>query len=266
MLADDSFVPENVARRFCCSNIFGMGNSVYEFLRRHKDQRRPWYESGPSSAGNGALMRIAPMLVPHLSTGTSELWVDTALSAMITHNDQASIATCVSFIRMLWELLQMNKPPPRDWWRSTYVETAIPLEGETKYRPRGGRFTNYEGPMWRFVDERLREAGARRLTARDACDEWWSAAYLLETIPSALYILTLHANDPKKAIVRAVNDTKDNDTIAAIVGAAVGALHGRAALPRSWIEGLTGRTQENDDGRVFELLEAAREKWWTGID
>jgi len=48
----------------------------------------------------------------------------------------------------------------------------------------------------------------------------------LETIPSALYILTRHAKNPKKAIIRAVNDTHDNDTIG-----------------------------------VFELLEAARAKW-----
>jgi len=54
-----------------------------------------------------------------------------------------------------------------------------------------------------------------------------------------------------------VNDTRDNDTIAAIVGAAVSALHGEAALPECWRQGLLGRTREADDGRVFELLEQA---------
>ena len=39
-------------------------------------------------------------------------------------------------------------------------------------------------------------------------------------------------SNPEEAIVRAVNDTLDNDTVAAIVRAAVGALHGRASLPR----------------------------------
>jgi ADP-ribosylglycohydrolase len=67
----------------------------------------------------------------------------------------------------------------------------------------------------------------------------------------------LHAGDPEEAIVRAVNDTCDNDTIAAIVGAAVGALHGEAALPKRWRGNLLGRTMEADDGRVFELLDAA---------
>jgi ADP-ribosylglycohydrolase len=54
--------------------------------------------------------------------------------------------------------------------------------------------------------------------------------------------------------VRAVNDTWDNDTIAAIVGAAVGALHGAAALPRRWVQGLLGKTRGDDDQRVHEVL------------
>ena len=62
-------------------------------------------------------------------------------------------------------------------------------------------------------------------------------------------------------IVRAVNDTWDNDTAAAIVGAAVGALHGRRALPERWVAGLLGRTAADDDGEVFRLTEAAVERW-----
>ncbi len=70
--------------------------------------------------------------------------------------------------------------------------------------------------------------------------------------------------DPEEAIVRAVNDTKDNDTVAAIVGAAVGALHGEAALPARWKAGLLGCTRESDDGRVFDLLREARATFWEG--
>ena len=52
-----------------------------------------------------------------------------------------------------------------------------------------------------------------------------------------------------------VVNTKDNDTIAAIVGAAVGALHGKDRFPSSWINDLSGRTSTHDDGRIFELLD-----------
>jgi ADP-ribosyl-[dinitrogen reductase] hydrolase len=76
-----------------------------------------------------------------------------------------------------------------------------------------------------------------------------------------LFIFARHAHDPEEAIVRAVNDTWDNDTIAAIVGAAAGALHGRHALPAHWIEGLLGRTRADDDGHVFELIDTARARF-----
>ena len=59
-----------------------------------------------------------------------------------------------------------------------------------------------------------------------------------------------------------MNDTCDNDTIAAIVGAAVGALHGASALPRRWIDGLTGRTSWKDDGEMFRILAAAKARFW----
>jgi ADP-ribosyl-[dinitrogen reductase] hydrolase len=114
----------------------------------------------------------------------------------------------------------------------------------------------------RFAAERMAAAAARDLTVLQACNQWHSGAYLLETLPSVLYILMRHGDDPEEAIVRAVNDTKHNDTIAAIVGAAVGALHGREGLPARWIEHLSGRTTDRDDGRVFALITEARRVFW----
>jgi ADP-ribosyl-[dinitrogen reductase] hydrolase len=49
------------------------------------------------------------------------------------------------------------------------------------------------------------------------------------------------------------------------VGAAVGALHGRPGLPRRWLDGLTGWTRlegGGDEGRMFELLDVARLRFW----
>jgi ADP-ribosylglycohydrolase len=79
--------------------------------------------------------------------------------------------------------------------------------------------------------------------------------------PSALLILARHAGDPEAAIIRAVNDSRDNDTVAAIVGAAIGALHGESAIPARWRDGLLGRTGANDDGKVEALLASAVERF-----
>lgn len=261
ILADDGFRPEHVADCFCTRHIFGLGSAVREFLRNRKSGH-PWQRCGAKSAGNGALMRIAPVLIPHLKNPSSDLWADAALSAMITHNDAGSTAACVAFVVMLWKLLAMDTAPDPYWWPRTYVSIAKDLEGDSMYRPRGGDYLDYEGPIWRFVSDKLLDVAWREWpSVLDLCNSWHSGAFLLETVPSVLYILMRHGNDPEEAIVRAVNDTKDNDTIAAIVGAAVGALHGKAKLPARWIKSLSGRTTDRDDGRVFELLTSARRKW-----
>ncbi len=263
LLKDKALIPDNAAWRFANSGpIFGLGRSVREFLVNYKKRGQRWQIAGPESAGNGALMRIAPVLLPHLRTGGSALWSDTVLAAMITHNDYASNSACVAFVGMLWELLDMSTPPDPEWWITRYVGLARGCEGETTYIPRGGRFTDYSGPVWRFAEERIAWAQSEKVATVEACDAWYSGAYLLETVPSALLILTRYAHDPEEAIVRAVNDTRDNDTIAAIVGACVGARHDRAALPARWVNNLSGWTRADDDGHVFELIQCAREVFW----
>jgi ADP-ribosylglycohydrolase len=102
MLVDDGFNPANVADCFCHRLIFGIGSTVAEFLGR-RSSGLPWQQCGARSAGNGALMRIAPILIPHLKRPSPDLWADAALSAMITHNDAGSIAACVAFVAMLWK-------------------------------------------------------------------------------------------------------------------------------------------------------------------
>ena len=68
-----------------------------------------------------------------------------------------------------------------------------------------------------------------------------------------MYTLTRHAHDLKESIIRATNDTKGNDTVTAIVGAAVGTLHGRQAIPQRWVGNLPVRTTSVNDGKVFTV-------------
>lgn len=248
--------PVDLAERFSTRQIFGRGQSVGEFVRNYQ-QGKEWPEASSRSAGNGALMRIAAVLAAYKNGATTDLWSDTVLCAAVTHNDAASISACVAFVGILHELVHLSAIPNKDWWVERYISYAAPLEGEKPYSPRGGEYAGkFSGTLSEFVQYVVTEALGQNLSTLDACNRWFSGAYLFETVPSVLMILAKFANDPEEAIIRAVNDTKDNDTIAAIVGAAVGALHGEEALPKRWIDGLLGRTAQNDDGRVFELLDA----------
>ena len=253
--------PAALAKLFATRRIFGIGSAVRSF-QTQMGRGVPWQEAATDSAGNGALMRIGPMVLPHLRESSLALWTDTALSARITHNDSSSVAACVAFVELLWGFLTSPQAANSTEWFDTFVSTVGALEGETTYRPRGGRFVGFEGTLSAFLAHVIPDALDRDLSTLDACNGWYSGAFLLETVPCVLYILLRHGHDPEEAIVRAVNDTHDNDTVGAIVGAAVGARHGKNALPKRWRDGLLGRTGADDAGRVFELLDKARQVFW----
>jgi ADP-ribosylglycohydrolase len=254
--------PDDLSERFASREIFGLGQSVRKFLDNRAQGITPWYRCGAESAGNGALMRIAPLVLLHPVGTNAALWLDTALASIVTHRDASSVASCVAFVDLLARLLRLRAPPQPGWITATFLATVRQVCTDQPYRPRGGRYADWEGSFPDYLDLVLGDATRQGWSAREACDAWQSGAYLLETVPSVLWILAGHAHEPEEAIVRAVNDTRDNDTIAAIVGAAVGALHGRQALPDRWPMGLLGRTTGSDDGRVFRLIEAAVRREW----
>lgn len=257
LLARGGLDPDDLAARFAARRIFGIGRSVQQFLDNRKQGITPWYRCGAESAGNGALMRIAPIVLLHPDGTGPGLWLDTALASIVTHRDAASVAACVAFTDLLARLLRLPAPPTAAWIIDTFVGTVRQVCTDEPYASRGGLLADGSGSFPDCLERALSQAARQRWSTRQACDAWHSGAYLLETAPSVLWILANHAHDPEEAIVRAVNDTFDNDTIAAIVGAAVGALHGARALPASWRAGLLGRTGESDDGEVFRLVEAA---------
>jgi ADP-ribosylglycohydrolase len=201
-------------------------------------------------------MRCPGVFAAHLGTDGQGLAADAALFAAATHNDFAAISSSVAFSIMLAELLVMRKPPDPAWWVQRYVELAAPLEGDVCYRGRGApAAVGYEGPLWKYLADNVPGLLASGASVLEAGDVFLSGAYLMETVPMVLFTLAKHGHDPEAAIVRSVNDTKDNDTIAAIVGAAVGALHGESAIPHAWRSGLLGWTTADDDGALFVLLD-----------
>jgi hypothetical protein len=146
--------------------IFGLGSSVREFLRRRK-AGVPWERAGAESAGNGALMRIAPVLVPHLGVPSTALWADAALAGAITHRDAASIASCVAFIRVLWEVLQLAERPRPGWFVETFCETARQVEGDDpRYESRAPAFQGRRVALWSFARDLVSASSTAPLRTR----------------------------------------------------------------------------------------------------
>jgi len=258
ILKDKGYIPENVAAAFTGKKIFGLGKTVKEFLINYKSGEK-WYEAGPKSAGNGSLMRISPIIIPHLKNDQGNLWIDTALCAMTTHNDSAAIASCMALVNLIWNAIDMKTAPEPMFWLDKFIDILKEIESDFNYKPRCGAYKGYKGSLWEYIDKTAREAHKENLSVVDACNKWYSGAYIFETVPCVLYILMKHGDSFENAIIRAINDTRDNDTIAAIVGSVLGALHGKAGIPKRWLDNLTGRTTDSDDGKLFDLLRLTRE-------
>jgi len=258
LLANGALDPDELAFRIANDRIFGIGRATRDFCNALRGGA-PWPEATQQSAGNGALMRIAPMVLPHLPGGGTQLWYDTALSAAVTHNDPMAVASSVAWVALLWRLLGGDVPETPAEWLDTYTEVLRLLDDGQMYDTRlaGGPLEHWRGSLSQLLDTYVRDAVTKGRPVRDAGQLWYSGAFLLETVPSVLHIVAQHGHEPREAMLAAVNDTRDNDTIAAIVGAAMGAAHGTAWIPAEWREGLLGRVDGDDDGKVFALIEQA---------
>lgn len=252
--------PEDLIERFSNEEIFSGGHAVDRAVDAHR-YGADWREAGEPSAGNGALVRIAPVVLPHLPTGGRQLWEDVVFATIVTHNDEMAVVSSVGFTGLLYEVFGAGPSEATgEWWVDKFIKYAKPVETGREYPARSPHIS-FQGTLCEMLETHMRRAAEGFISVVDACDTWYSGAYLLETVPSALLVLARCAHDPEEALIRAVNDTRDNDSIAAIVGAAVGALHGTSAFPDRWVDSLTGRTRADDDGRVFELIDQAVEQF-----
>lgn len=250
--------PKELSWTFASREIFGMGQATGEFVRARK-RGVPWYHAGQPSAGNGALMRIAPLVLPHLDGNCQTMFRSAAVAAAITHNDQLAIASAVAWVAFLWDLLGGDIPALPEAWLDSYLRVLRPLDHDQQYasRVQKGPLAEWRGSLSELLDGPVRNALAQNLGVRKACGVWNSGAYLLETLPTVLYILAKHGHEPVVAVEQAVNETWDNDTIASIVAGAMGAAYGTGWIPERWVKGLLGRTQRTDDGKVFALIESS---------
>ncbi|MFN7799483.1 ADP-ribosylglycohydrolase family protein [Gemmatimonas sp.] len=258
LLHDGALDADELAFRIANDRIFGIGKATRDFCNALRTGA-PWYEATQYSAGNGALMRITPMLLPHLRTGGTALWTDTALATAVTHNEPLAIASSVAWVALLWRLLNGDVPETPVEWLDTYTEVLRVLDDGQQYDTRvtAGPLQHWRGSLSQLLHTYVRDAVTRGTPVRIAAQQWFSGAFLLETGPTVLHIVAQHGHDPREALLVAVNDTRDNDTIASIVGGAMGAAHGTAWIPAEWRTQLLGRINGDDDGRLFTLIDDA---------
>jgi ADP-ribosylglycohydrolase len=186
------------------------------------------------TAGNGSLMRTAPVALAYLRDGREDALTDAAtqLSA-VTHYDPEAGEACVLWCHII-----------RHAVRTGELEPGAGL----RYLRNGSR---------RVWAQRLDEASRSRPAdfthngwVVEALQGAWSA---ITTVPASGTTAPASgepAGHLRVALEAAVRGGRDADTVAAIAGGVLGAVHGASAVPAPWREILHGWPGLNADDLV----------------
>ena len=174
---------------------------------------QPWFEAGAENAGGcGSVMRAYPFgLFFHSDLYQAETWA--VAQSKLTHRDPIALAACAAMA----------------------VGTALFLrkEAPSKVFPRmcarADAYSRATGNMMRKAyDEAIQGVPPR--TTLDRLRGW--AAH--EAIAAAVYVAARHPEDPRIALLEAVNTPGDSDSLGTLVGALLGARLGEHAFPLHW--------------------------------
>jgi len=102
--------------------------------------------------------------------------------------------------------------------------------------------------------ELLQQLLDRQATADDIVYRFGCGVRSADSWPPALWAALRYLDDPEEAIIQAVSLGGDTDTIGAMTGALVGALHGDRWFPARWFEQLENQLNGRD-----ELISAAEQ-------
>ncbi len=209
--------PDDIAFRLATWYRFrpkGIGAHTTAVLERIADLK-DWEQASlevqadnPASAGNGSLMRCAPVaLLDHGSM--SVLIEDSRLSSRITHPHAECQWSCALVNLVIAEMLAGAEP-------RRAVDNALAT-------------CAHRGDVVYQVLERTKHAA---LSASE--DTLSPGGYVLDTLECSIWAL-LHSDSFEDAVTIAVNLGGDSDTIGAVTGALAGAAYGFEAIPERWL-------------------------------
>ena len=197
-------------------SCFDIGNTVADALSHFMDTSDPYSgSSDPYSAGNGSLMRLAP--VPMYFAGDAVEAIDrSADSSRTTHGAEEAVDACRYFAGLLIGALHgVDKD-------TLLSATYCPVEGLWERSP---------------LAEKIAAIADGSFKHRDPPDIR-GTGYVVDSLEAALWAFHRSRNFREGALM-AVNLGDDADTTGAIYGQIAGAHYGVQAIPAEWRENLT---------------------------
>ena len=232
----NGFDPRDQMDRYCrwrdegylSSNgrCFDVGTTIAEALRRYQATGDPLSGStDPYTAGNGSLMRLAPVPMAYVNN-LDQVAHLSGESSRTTHGAQEAVDACRLFGVML----------------------ALTLRGEPRAAILDGGSDLELAPAVRAI--------AEGSYTRKTRQEIKGSGYVVHSLEAALWCF-YHTTSYREAILEAANLGDDADTTAAICGQIAGAYYGVESIPAGWLERLT---MSKDITRIANQLYAVGSK------
>jgi ADP-ribosylglycohydrolase len=192
---------------------FDIGNTVRASLHRFEETGDPF--SGPSDenkAGNGSLMRVAPIALYFVDDPDQAISC-AADSSRTTHGAPAAVDACRYFVGLVIGAIQGRSK------RELLSPGFAPVKGIFEQPP---------------LVESVRQVAAGSYKKK-LPSEIRGKAYVVDTLEAALWAFWKSKTFREGALL-AVNLGDDADTTGAVYGQLAGAYYGDGAIPRSWRE------------------------------
>lgn len=196
---------------------FSVGNTVRAALEHYNQTGQPYAGSeNPRAAGNGSLMRLAP--VPLRYAANPSLAINLAAnSSRTTHAASEAVDACRYFAALLIGAIQ----------------------GQDK----ATLLTNYYTPLaegWANpLSANIAKVAAGSYKAKNPPDIR-GTGYVVDCLEAALWAF-YHSNSFASGALLAVNLGDDADTTGAVYGQIAGAYYGASNIPNSWLAKLYKR-------------------------
>ncbi|MGI9281485.1 MAG: ADP-ribosylglycohydrolase family protein [Endozoicomonas sp.] len=193
---------------------FDIGNTVKDALIRYQRTGNP--EAGdthPMSAGNGSLMRLAPVPIRYYNSFDDAVKF-AALSSKTTHGAEEAVDACRYFSGLIWGALHG-------------VSKSELLDGI--YSPKAGYWD--QNPLCQSITDLVKQADYKNKSAR----ELRASGYVMHTLEAVLWAF-YHSSSFEEGALLAVNLGEDADTAGAVYGQLTGAFYGERQMPFKWIK------------------------------
>lgn len=218
-----NFDPRDQMDRYCrwrdegylssTGRCFDIGNTVASALRRYQRDGNPYAGStDPNTAGNGCIMRLAPVAM-HFFPDLDAVERFAGDSSRTTHGAMECIEACRLFARIICRALLGRS---KDEVLSADADSL--LSGERILAIARGSYRTKS-------EEAIRGSG-----------------YVVESLEAALWAFA-RTDNFEHAILMAANLGDDADTTAAVCGQVAGAYYGEVEIPQRWLERLAMRTE-----------------------